>query len=413
MEKRITMPAGCVLGWQQRLARNVLLSLLARIGRGSLVVREPDGQCHLFGRRGAVPSAEVTVREPAAYARLLFGGSVGAAESYVDGLWHTPDLTSVIRVFAANLAMLDKWERRFSWLVQPVNLLRRWRLRNTRKQSRYNISAHYDLGNELYQAFLDNSMLYSCARFPGPEATLEQAQQQKLADICQRLQLTSADHLLEIGSGWGALAIYAARHYGCRVTTTTISEQQYTYAREQIRRAGLERQITLLKQDYRELTGCYDKLVSVEMIEAVGHAFLPGFFKRCSRLLKPDGLMLLQAITIADQRYDSYRRGQDFIQRYIFPGGCLPSIEVMSRCMSRNTDLVIRGIEDIGPHYAATLRHWDERLRRARGRLAPQGYDERFFRLWHYYFCYCEGGFMERAISTVWLTAAKPRFRET
>jgi cyclopropane-fatty-acyl-phospholipid synthase len=411
MEKMISISASTAPGWLTRLARSLLFALLRRIRYGSLLLHESDGQCHRFGTKGQTPAAEAWINDPRVYTRLLLGGSVAAAESYVDGQWDSPDVTGVVRIFAANLAMLDRWEQRFGWLAAPANALRRWRLRNTRSQSRYNIAAHYDLGNELYSAFLDESMLYSCARFPSPQATLEQAQQQKLEDICQRLRLGPGDHLLEIGSGWGALAIHAARHYGCRVTTTTISEEQYAYASERIRQAGLEQRITLLKQDYRELTGCYDKLVSVEMIEAVGHAFLPGFFQCCAKLLKPDGLLLLQAITIADQRYDAYRKGQDFIQRYIFPGGCLPSIEIMSRCLGRHTDLVIRGLEDIGPHYAATLRHWDERLQRARNRLAAKGYDERFFRMWRYYLCYCEGGFHERAISTVWLTAARPDCR--
>jgi len=287
-----------------------------------------------------------------------------------------------------------------------------WRNRNTLSGSKKNISAHYDLGNSMYQLFLDQSMMYSSAVYPTQDSTLEQAQQHKLKLICDRLQLKPTDHLLEIGTGWGSLAIFAARNYGCQVTTTTISREQHDYAAEQIRAAGLTGQINLLFEDYRELTGSYDKLVSVEMIEAVGHEYLDSYFAKCSSLLKTDGLMVLQAITIADQRYEFYRKEVDFIKKFVFPGGCLPSMVKMSTAVAQHTDLVIRQVQDIGLDYARTLADWCSNFMAARDAVHQLGYDDRFVRLWHFYLCYCEGGFLERATSAVHLVLTKPLHRQ-
>ncbi|MET0378422.1 MAG: cyclopropane-fatty-acyl-phospholipid synthase family protein, partial [Spongiibacteraceae bacterium] len=273
------------------------------------------------------------------------------------------------------------------------------------------IAAHYDLGNDFYELFLDPSMMYSAAIFPHADSSLEQASLYKIDRICKKLQLQPQDHLLEIGTGWGGLALHAARQYGCRVTTTTISRQQFDYANQLINAAGLSDRVTVLLQDYRDLTGQYDKLVSVEMIEAVGHRYYRDYFSRCGTLLKADGLMLIQAITIADQRYERARRSVDFIQRHIFPGGALPSLAVIAHTIARHSDLTISGIEEITQHYARTLQAWSQRFLAQLERVRALGYDERFIRMWQFYLCYCEGGFMERSIGTHQILFAKPACR--
>ncbi|RUO81396.1 SAM-dependent methyltransferase [Idiomarina tyrosinivorans] len=389
--------------------RELALKLLAHLQDGHLVLRENDQLIAEFGRKGSDIHAEVNVRRSDFYRRLVMGGSIAAGELYVEHAWETPDLTSVIRLFARNLPALDKLEQRFAWLTLPFQKFAHWKNRNNKQQAKANIAAHYDLGNELYTRFLDQRMQYSSAVYPAADSSLDEAQEYKIRRLCEDLRLTADDHLLEIGTGWGGLAIYAAQHYGCKVTTTTISEEQYRYAQEQVEKHGLQQQITLLKQDYRDLTGQYDKLVSVEMIEAVGKSFLPTFFAKCSELLKDNGRMALQAITIADQRMASYANSVDFIQKHIFPGGFLPSITMMSELLRTHTDLVVRQIHDHGLDYARTLSDWSKRFNQRLEELRPLGYDERFARLWNYYFHYCEGGFRERTISVVQLMATKPR----
>lgn len=278
---------------------------------------------------------------------------------------------------------------------------------NSKKQAKKNILAHYDLGNDLYQTFLDSRMQYSSALYRSPEDTLQQAQKNKLTRICEQLQLGQSDHLLEVGSGWGGLAIFAAKNYGCRVTTTTISDEQFRFAQQEIEREGLSDHINLLSRDYRLLDGQYDKVVSVEMIEAVGKKYLPGYFQKLNDLLKPSGLLMLQAITIADQRFKAYSRGEDFIQKHIFPGGFLPSLNLISKLVANSTELVVRDILDIGLDYAQTLGHWHENLKENRDYLLSQGYDDRFYNLWSYYLGYCEGGFRERRISAAQILASK------
>ena len=390
-----------------RFARQLVLRLLGHLQHGQLLLR--DGEASLtFGEPGSDLQAEVVVQDPAFYRRLLLGGSIAAGETWVEGLWTSQAPVTLVRLLARNMGILDRLERRFGWLSFPLNRLRHWGSRNTLTGSRVNIAAHYDLGNRLYQGFLDSHMQYSCAIYPAADATLEEGQQAKLRTICERLALGPEDHLLEIGTGWGGLAIYAARHYGCRVTTTTISQAQHDHARDWIAAAGLEDRITLLLEDYRKLEGRYDKLVSIEMIEAVGHAFLPDYFRQLSRLLKPGGRLLIQAITIADQRHAQYVRSVDFIQRYIFPGGCLPSVSQMAGLLARETDMQLVRLHDHGHHYARTLAHWCERFLALAPELPRLGYSQDFIRLWHFYFAYCEGGFWERAISLVQLEAAKP-----
>jgi len=285
--------------------------------------------------------------------------------------------------------------------------LSHWQNRNTQSGSKRNILAHYDLGNELYTRFLDAEMMYSSAIYPTETSSLEQAQHYKLKTICERLSLNKNDHLLEIGTGWGGLAIYAAKHYGCRVTTTTISDAQYQYAQARIQKLGLSNQITLLKEDYRDLTGGYDKVVSIEMIEAVGYEFLPSFFKQCNDRLKPGGKLLIQAITIADQRFDYYKNNVDFIQKYIFPGGFLPSVNILSQHITAHSDLVVESLDDIGLDYAKTLNDWRVNFLNSWSELTQFGYDDNFKRLWLYYFAYCEGAFLERSTSAVHLVARK------
>lgn len=352
-------------------------------------------------------NAKIHIVEPSAYKDFVMDGSIGAAEAFIAGKWTTTDLTQVIRLFARAQKQLDSLENDKSLINRIKHYLFHWRSRNNHEGSKKNILAHYDIGNDLYARFLDPEMMYSAAIYPTEETTLDEAQIHKLDAICQQLQLTSNDHLLEIGTGWGGMAIYAAQHYGCKVTTTTISDAQHQYTQERINALGLNNQITLLKKDYRNLTGQYDKLVSIEMIEAVGYKYLPNFFKQCQARLKPNGLMLIQSITIADQRFDYYRKNIDFIQRYIFPGGFLPSICALTNNLTNHTSMVVQSINDIGLDYAKTLSHWRENFLSAWPELNQLGYDEKFKRLWLYYLAYCEGGFIERSISTVHFVARK------
>lgn len=391
-------------------AKALFLKLLTKLDYGYLTLQDPEG-LYTFGDPQHSLQAHLTVHDTSGYARVLWGGgTIAAGETYIQGIWDTPDLTKVIRVLVRNQHMIDQLDHGFSFLSQIGHRLAHALRPNSKAGAKKNIVAHYDLGNEFYKLFLDETMLYSSAVFPSPTSTLHQAQLHKLHLICERLQLKPGDTLLEIGTGWGALAVYAAEHYQAKVTTTTISEAQYTYVKQLIQDKGLTQQITLLKQDYRELTGQYDKLVSIEMIEAVGHQHLPQFFKQCNKLLKLNGRMLLQAITISDQRYDRYRKQADFIQRYIFPGGFLPSITVMSEHFTKHTDMKISGLNDIGLDYALTLKHWSQALQAKQDQLAGLGLDHQFYRLWQFYLHYCAGGFKERLISTVHLTADKPLY---
>jgi cyclopropane-fatty-acyl-phospholipid synthase len=392
------------------LLRRAVLRQLKQLRHGQLVIVEGDERME-FGDAHSSLSAEIQVQDGAVWGLVAGNGSIGSGEAYIHGYWTTPDLTAVIRVFVSNLDVLDAMESGLAQLGRPLIQGLHWLNRNTRKGSRKNISAHYDLGNDLFEQFLDPTMMYSAAMFKSADDSLEQAQLNKLERICQKLALKPSDHLLEIGTGWGSMAIYAATHYGCKVTTTTLSREQFAYTQQRIAEYDLQGQITLLLEDYRDLAGQYDKLVSIEMIEAVGHRFLPTYFEQCASLLKPDGLMLLQAITIRDQRYEQAKNAVDFIQRYIFPGGALPSVNKMLEIITARTDMNLHHMEDFGLHYARTLRIWHDNLRHARHKLEQQGYDDYFFRLWEFYLCYCEGGFIERTIGTAQLLLAKPAAR--
>ncbi|GLS27981.1 SAM-dependent methyltransferase [Marinibactrum halimedae] len=396
-----------------KLARDTVFKLLDNIKVGHLVLEE-DGRSYTFGepRETASVVAHISVKAAWAYRQVLFNGSIGSGEAYMLSGWTSSELVNVVRLMVLNQQMLQSMDRRwsrtkgiFSWLFHKLNA-------NTVDGSKANISAHYDLGNDFFRLFLDPTMMYSSAIFPKPDSTLEEASLYKLEHICERLHLTEQDHLLEIGTGWGGMAIYAAEHYGCKVTTTTISREQYEHALAEVQKRNLEDRITVLCEDYRNLTGTYDKLVSIEMIEAVGHKFYRNYFERCSALLKPKGLMLIQAITISDQRYEYAKRSVDFIQRYIFPGGALPSVEVIANNVRAYTDMQMINLDDITLHYAETLAQWRQRFQANIQQVRSQGFDEIFERMWEFYLCYCEGGFRERVISTVQVLLAKPDARE-
>jgi len=396
------------------LARNALYRRLARTRDGAIDVSE-DGVLRHFGsnRDPSALRAKVEVRDPHFWSEIAFGGSVGAGEAYMLGYWDTDDLTTLLRIMLRNRAVLEGLESGSARLTVPLRHGLHWFNRNTRRGSRRNITAHYDLGNDLFRLFLDPTLMYSCAIFERPGMSLEEAQIARLDRICQKLALSASDHLLEIGTGWGSLAIHAALRSGCRVTTTTISRQQYDLARERIAAAGVADRVTLLLEDYRDLTGRYDKLVSIEMIEAVGHRYYPAYFGQCGKLLRDDGIMLLQAITIADQRYHAALKSVDFIQRHIFPGSTIPSVTAMSQAIATASDMKLVHLEDIGPHYATTLAAWRANFVRNRASISALGYSETFQRMWEYYFCYCEAGFEERLLGDVQMLLAKPGNRTT
>jgi cyclopropane-fatty-acyl-phospholipid synthase len=389
------------------LARTAVSTAMSRGVRHGRIEIVEGGRRRGFGPAGAELHATVTVNDPAAW-RGPLRGSVGLGETYVDGLWETDDLVALFRIAARELRKLDGLR---GAVARPRGLLHRVRHlvpRNTRTAAREHIAAHYDLGNDLFAAFLDERMLYSCAYFPRQGASLEEAQLAKLERICKQLRLGPRNHLLEIGTGWGGLSIHAARKYGCRVTTTTISTEQHELARQRVRDAGLEHRVAVLAEDYRDLRGHYDRLVSVEMIEAVGWQYFDDFFRRCSELLDPGGLMLLQAITIDDAIYETEKGARSFANTHVFPGGCLPSKRLIADCVARVTDMRQVWAEDITAHYPPTLAAWRERFSAAWEKLRTRGYDERFRRLWAFYLSSSEAGFRERRIGDMQALFAKP-----
>lgn len=403
--------------WIDQFARKMLLSKLSEIKHGSIIVKDGSEELQ-FGdvNDEAFPvHAVITIHEQSFYSDLVFGGTVGSGEAYMARSWDCPQLADLVRIIVRNEHVLNSIDGGFGKLMMPLHKMFHFLHRNSLTGSRKNISAHYDLGNDMFELFLDPTMMYSSGIFiKGEEAgdmTMEQASIAKLERICQKLQLTEDDHILEIGTGWGGFAIYAAKNYGCKVTTTTISQQQFEYASRKVEDAGLDERITLLCEDYRNLDGKYDKLVSIEMIEAVGHAYYKDYFSHCSKLLKDDGMMLLQSITIADQRFKAASKEVDFIQRYIFPGGSLPSVNVIAKNVSDHTDMRFYHLDDIGRHYATTLQRWREQFFDNIDRVRELGYSETFIRMWEFYLCYCEGGFREHSIGTVQLLMTKPQCR--
>jgi cyclopropane-fatty-acyl-phospholipid synthase len=395
----------------ERASRRIVLSALARVRVGRLELAEPDGRLHSFGDGGGGLRARIEVRSPRFY-RAALGRSVGLGEAYRDGVWDCEDLVSLCRIGARNMPAIDRWRRRARPLLAPLQRTIARVPRNTRPNSRRHISAHYDLGNDLFALFLDESMMYSCAWFPHPGASLGEAQEARLERVCRALQLEAGDHVLEIGSGWGGFAAHAASHYGCRVTTTTISREQREGALRRVARAGVADRVTVLLDDYRDLRGRYDKLVSLEMIEAVGWQYFDLFFRRCSTLLAPDGLMFLQAIAIDDRAFELEKTARSFANTLIFPGGCLPSVEAIQRCVSSQTDLSTVWLEDISPHYARTLELWRQRFLANADLAAELGYDEPFRRLWTLWLAMSEAGFRERRLRDVQVLFAKPERRE-
>ncbi len=391
-----------------RWCRTQVLARLARIDAACVSLFDFDGQEQLGNDlREDGLEAELYVRHPRFYRRVVSGGSMGAAEAYMDGDWLADDLPALLQAFARDWKVSGDIDRNWRRVRRPFQRVWAWLRRNTLVGSRRNIAAHYDLSNEFYRLWLDETMAYSSAVFPTPRATLAEASRHKFDLVCQKLDLQPGDHLLEIGTGWGGFAVHAAENYGCRITTTTISQQQYEYARGRFAERQLTDHITLLDCDYRTLAGRYDKLVSIEMIEAVGHSYLPTYFAKCNDLLNAGGRFVLQAITIPDQRYDRYRRSVDFIQRYIFPGGALPSLGAIERAVGERTSLLLTGMQDYGRDYALTLAAWRERFFDRLHDVRRLGFDERFIRMWDYYLSYCMAGFRERQIGLAQLVFEK------
>lgn len=389
----------CAPGFVDRLARRLVVRRLSGLRGGEIMIDDVTGVSRL-GTAGDL-HATLHVRNPRFYRQAILGGSLAAAMSYVGGDWECNNLTDLFRLFVRNQAAARSLDSGWSRTTQLIHrLVHRWHA-NSRNGSRRNISAHYDLGNDFFQLWLDDTCAYSSGIFSSPEATLRDASIEKFDRVCRKLDLRPGDHLLEIGTGWGGLAIHAAEHYGCRVTTTTISKQQFDLASRRIEAAGLADRITLLLQDYRDLTGRFDKLVSIEMIEAVGHQYLDTYFRKCGELLKSDGSMLLQAIVMPERRYHEYLHSVDFIRRYIFPGGCLPSIATILESVGRVSNMRFVHAEDFGPHYAETLRRWRKNFLKRLADAQRLGYSEELSRLWNYYLCYCEAAFEERHVGVV------------
>ncbi len=388
-------------------ARTAAFAVLRGLRQGRLTIADGDWE-RSAGPVASALHARITVHDSANFWPAVARASTPAlADAYADGVWDCDDLVSLVRMFAREMPRLDSLRRPFAPLRNAFTRIPR----NTRMGARRHISRHYDLGNDLFELFLDETMTYSCGVFESPGTSLADAQRAKIDLACRKLELSPADHLLEIGTGWGSLAMHAAGEYGCRVTTTTISREQHAIAVERVRAAGLDTAVTVLLEDYRDLRGRYDKLVSIEMIEAVGWQYFDTFFRRCSELLEPDGLMLLQAITIDDRAYEVEKGSRSFIKEHIFPSGCLPSVEVISRCVARATDMRVVDLDDITAGYPPTLAAWRERFLANAERIAELGYDRRFRRLWELYLSWCEGGFRERWICDVQVLTAKPAYR--
>jgi cyclopropane-fatty-acyl-phospholipid synthase len=381
----------------ENIYRMMVESMLKKLQGGRLAVFEDGRSLQSFGSIVSEDdiNASITVNNDEMWQMVVTRGSIGAGEAYMAGYWTSPDLTQVIRLLVRNRDIVNGMDGQQSLLARMALKAVHAMNRNTHEGAKKNISAHYDLSNDFFSLFLDPAMMYSSAVFNNPAQSLADASIFKLDNICQQLQLKSGDHLIEIGTGWGGMAIHAAKHYGCRVTTTTISQQQYDFAKERIDSEGLSDRITLLLKDYRELEGQYDKLVSIEMIEAVGAEFQQAYFEICNKLLKPDGKALIQAITISESIYQQYLNDTDFIRQYIFPGGCLPTIPRMRQLTREHTDMELVAVSDITQDYALTLRHWRQRLLFKSNQIMAMGFDMEFLRMWEFYFSYCEGGFLE------------------
>ena len=388
--------------------KSQLFKQLNKLQNCFLEIKDPNGS-YYFGEETSDLKATITVRNHEFYKAIALQGSIGAAEQYILNNWDTTNLTNLVRVFVRNQNLLDDLEGGSAWIKNSLLKIAHYFNKNTQDGSKKNISTHYDLGNELFKLFLDEKMMYSSAIYKTEDDSLEEASNLKLKTICEKLDLKPDDKLIEIGTGWGGLAIFAAKNYGCHVTTTTISEEQYQHAKKLVADNNLTDKVTLLKEDYRNLTGTYNKLVSIEMIEAVGHHFLPTYLKKCNDLLTDDGLALIQAITIEDYRYEQSLKSVDFIKKYIFPGSFIPSVSEILRVNSESTTMKLFNMEDFGISYAYTLNAWKKRFNDQIETVEQLGYNKEFQRMWNFYFSYCEGGFIERSISVVHLLFTKPR----
>jgi len=393
-------------GWFITLIKKKFYANFSNLEHGNIIFI--DGDFTLQCGNSAEPAATVDVHDDRFYTTLAAGGAVGASEAYMLGMWTCDQLTLLVQVLLRNTSVLRGLGN--AAYKKPLYKLLHLMNRDSVDGSKKNIAAHYDLGNKLFENFLDPTMTYSSGFFEKPDATMQQASTAKLDRICQKLGLSESDHVVEIGTGWGSFALHAARNYNCKITTTTISEEQYQLACQRVNDAGMQDRIEIVKKDYRLLTGQYDKLVSIEMIEAVGLAYLGNYFEKCASLLKPAGKMLIQAITIADQHYEFSKRNVDFIQRYIFPGGALPSVTALTNIATNETDLRMTALEDITGHYATTMRKWREKFYLNVEQITELGYDNRFLRMWEYYLCYCEGGFEEKSIGCVQAEFTKPTY---
>jgi cyclopropane-fatty-acyl-phospholipid synthase len=388
-----------------RSARVIVDLVLRRLRHGTLTIQEPSGAERIYG--SGSPEAVIRMNSETVWS-AFFGGSIALADAYADGLWDSPDPVALVRLAARNMPGLDRVRRISAPALRPIEIARSLYRPRGRGQRRRDIAAHYDHGNAMFSRMLDPTMTYSCAFFADPAMSLEEAQIAKLERVCEKLDLGPGDRVLEIGTGWGSFALHAATTRGCHVTTTTISREQYEYVRERVVEQGLVDRVTVLFDDFRDLDGSYNKLVSIEMIEAVGWQNLGVFLARCSDLLEPDGVMLLQAITIDDRAYDVEKATRSFIKEYIFPGGSLPSLAALTRALARRTDLQTLDVEDITGHYIETLRCWRQQFLASSDELEEIGYDERFKRIWTLYLAYCEGGFAERRITDLQLVLGKP-----
>lgn len=392
----------------ERSCINLVISLFDKIESGSLTFHLPDGSLRHFGDRNSPHQAQMIIHDYRFFKDAVLGGEVGLGEAYMKGFWDADDIPSLFTILIKNRQALDNGHMAPAWLMRQKDRLLHKLRANTLIGSRRNIGEHYDLSNDFFQTFLDPTMLYSCGLYQSEDDTCENAQHHKIRSIIEKAHIESSDHVLEIGCGWGGFAMEAVQQTGCHVTGITVSEEQYRLAQERIRQAGLQDKITILFKDYRHVTGLFDKIVSIEMLEAVGHKYLGTFFKTCDNLLKPAGRMVIQVITVPDQNYEKYRRTTDWIQKYIFPGGHLPSVTVLAEVVTRQTSLLMENLEDIGTHYARTLKDWRASFTCNMDKISAMGFDEVFRRKWIYYLAICEAGFRERAIGDIQVVFRKP-----
>ena len=411
MNHSATMPSSLKhsLGMFDRLARHMVMRQLAGLQHGEIILSDATG-ASLLGQPGDL-QVSLQVHRSQFFREAVLGGTLSVAESYLRGDWDCDHLTQLFRIFIRNQPSMDRLNAGWATLANYAHRLFHWWRANTRSGSRQNIAAHYDLGNDFYRLWLDETLAYSCGIFPTPHATLAEASTEKFDRICRQLNLQPSDDVLEIGTGWGGFALHAAQNYGCHVTTTTISQEQFQLAQQRVAAAGLSDKITLLQQDYRDLQGQYDKLVSIEMIEAVGHKYLDLYFRQCGKLLRPAGSCMLQAIVMPERGYEQYLQSVDFIQRYVFPGGCLPSLGSMLTSVAKSSDLGFVQADDFAPHYAETLRRWRAAFHARLDEVRRLGYSDDFIRLWNYYLCYCEAAFEERSVGVLQIQFDKPARR--